>query len=237
MKIIKNLKLFKYATKKFFQRLSFSQLISSVEIFLTVFQHRADLRYADLSRADLTETDLSEADLICANLSSVDLRSANLKFADLRSADLNSASLVDTDLSYADLRGANLSSADMRFTNLFGADLTCACLRNAKLGSASSNYIKLIHTDLSQAELNPINDEKVLIEDFMSVQGLGSNNRQTLIFKTNIGIVVQCGCFYGTEKQFRKRVKETHGDNNYAKEYLEMLKLAKIRFSRGKDGK
>lgn len=237
MKIIKNLKIFKYATKKIFQRLSLSQLINNMKIFLSVFQHHADLRYADLSHADLTETDLVYADLIGANLSSVDFRSANLKYADLRSADLNSANLVGTDLSYADLRCANLSSADISFTNLFGADLTCADLRNAKLSSDSLHFTKLFNTDLTQAELSPINGEKVIIEDFMSVQGLGSFNRPTLIFKTNIGIVVQCGCFYGTEKQFRKRVKETHGDNNYAKEYLEMLKLAKIRFSRGENVK
>ena len=68
----------------------------------------------------------------------------------------------------------------------------------------------------------------------MSVCGLGSQNRQTLIFKTNIGIVLLCGCFYGTEKDFKKKVKETHAGTNYEKEYLELLKLAKIRFSRGK---
>ena len=66
----------------------------------------------------------------------------------------------------------------------------------------------------------------------MSVCGLGSCNRQTLIFNTNIGIVLQCGCFYGTEKTFKKQVKETHKGTNYEKEYLEMLKLAHIRFQR-----
>ena len=85
------------------------------------------------------------------------------------------------------------------------------------------------------AKLSDIDDKEVIVSEFMSVCGLGSADRNTLIFNTNIGIVIQCGCFYGTEKQFRKQVKETHGNNNYSKEYLEMLKLAKIRFSRGKD--
>ena len=233
MNIIKNLKVFKYAINKIFQGLNLSQILHNMKIFLSVFQHHADLRYANLSHADLSETDLTCVDLTCADLHRVDLHFANMEYADLRSAGLNSANLSYANLSYADLSCADLSSADLSFTNLFGADLTDACLRHAKLDSTNLNCAKLFFTDLSHAELNPINDEKVIIEDFMGVHGLGSQDRNTLIFKTNIGIVVQCGCFYGTEKQFRKRVKETHGDNNYAKEYLEMLKLAKIRFSRG----
>lgn len=117
---------------------------------------------------------------------------------------------------------ADLRSADLRYANLRSANLRYANLRYADLSSA----------DLSYAKLKPIDDNFVIIEDFMTVQGLGSCNRQTHIFKTNIGIVIQCGCFYGTEKAFKKQVKETHKGTNYEKEYLEMLKLAKIRFSR-----
>ena len=121
------------------------------------------------------------------------------------------------DLSDADLSGANLSSANLRSANLSYADLSFANLRFA---------------DLSDAKLKPIDNKEVIIKDFMCVFGLGSENRQTLIFDTNIGIILQCGCFYGTEEAFKKQVKETHKGNNYEKEYLEMLKLAKIRFSR-----
>ena len=144
----------------------------------------------------------SYADLSCADLSS-----ANLSYADLRCADLRSA----------DLRSADLRFADLRFADLSYADLRCADLRFA---------------DLRFAKLKPIDDKEVIIKDFMSVCGLGSYNRQTLIFNTNIGIVLQCGCFYGTEKAFKKQVKETHKGTNYEKEYLEMLKLAHIRFQR-----
>ena len=132
--------------------------------------------------------------------------------ADLRYADLSSADLSSADLRYADLRYANLSSADLRYADLRYADLSSA--------------------NLSSAKLKPIDDKEVIIKDFMSVCGLGSCNRQTLIFNTNIGIVLQCGCFYGTEKAFKKQVKETHKGTNYEKEYLEMLKLAHIRFQR-----
>ena len=175
-----------------------------------MYKERFNLRFANLSSADLSSANLRSANLSSANLSSADLSSANLRFANLSSADLSSANL----------RFADLSSADLSFANLRFANLSSANLRFA---------------DLSSAKLKSIDDKDVIIEDFMSVCGLGSQNRQTLIFKTNIGIVLHCGCFYGTEKDFKKKVEETHNDNNYAKEYLEMLKLAKIRFKRSKN--
>lgn len=112
---------------------------------------------------------------------------------------------------------ANLRYAHLRYADLSAADLSDADLRYA---------------DLSYAKLKPIDDKEVIIKDFMSVCGLGSCNRQTLIFDTNIGIVLQCGCFYGTEEAFEKQVKETHAGTNYEQEYLKMLELAHVRFSR-----
>lgn len=134
--------------------------------------------------------------------------------------------------SYADLSSANLRSANLSFANLSFTDLSSADLSFANLRSADLSFANLSSANLSGAKLKPIDNKEVIIKDFMSVCGLGSENRQTLIFDTNIGIVLQCGCFYGTEETFKKQVKETHNSNNYEKEYLEMLKLAKIRFSR-----
>ena len=148
-------------------------------------------------------------------------------YANLRSADLSSANLSYANLSSANLRYANLSSANLSYANLSYANLSYA-----NLSSANLRYANLRYADLSDAKLKPIDDKEVIIKDFMSVCGLGSCNRQTLIFDTNIGIVLQCGCFYGTEKAFKKQVKETHKGTNYEKEYLEMLKLAHIRFQR-----
>ena len=144
--------------------------------------------------------------------SDANLSYANLCCADLSDANLSYANLCCADLSYADLSYANLCCADLSYADLSDANLRCA--------------------DLSDAKLKPIDDKEVIIKDFMSVCGLGSYNRQTLIFNTNIGIVLQCGCFYGTEKAFKMQVKETHKGTNYEKEYLEMLKLAHIRFQR-----
>ena len=217
MIFIKNLKVFNCSISESFHWSKLPKLKEKMSEEKFVFNSYANLRSADLRSANLSDADLSYADL----------RFADLRSADLRSADLRSANLSDADLSYADLRDADLRDANLSDANLSSADLRSADLRSANLSDADLSY-----ADLRDAKLKPIDDKEVIIKDFMSVCGLGSCDRQTLIFNTNIGIVLQCGCFYGTEKAFKKQVKETHKGTNYEKEYLEMLKLAHIRFQR-----
>ncbi len=212
MIFIKNLKVFNCSISESFHWSKLPKLKEKMSEEKFIFNSSADLSSANLSSANLSSANLRSANLSSANLSSANLRSANLRSANLRSANLRSADLRSADLSSADLSSADLSSANLRSADLSYADLSSANLRSAKL--------------------KPIDDKEVIIKDFMSVCGLGSCNRQTLIFNTNIGIVLQCGCFYGTEKAFKKQVKETHKGTNYEKEYLEMLKLAHIRFQR-----
>lgn len=58
----------------------------------------------------------------------------------------------------------------------------------------------------------------------------GSINRTTTAFKTrDKKICVKCGCFSGTLEEFRNKVKETHGDNQYAKEYLMIADLIELK--------
>lgn len=195
-------------------------------------KNRCILKCADLERANLQYVPIEFADLRCADLQYANLQYAGLRYADLRGTDFRHANLQFADLQNVFLQCADLRYADFRGANLIGANLQCADLRNANLKRANLQHADLSGADLSGAELEPLHYEEVIVEDFMYVRGLGSCNRLTLIFKTDIGIVIQCGCFYGTEKEFRKQVKLIHGTNNYAKEYLEMIKLAKIRFNR-----
>ena len=68
--------------------------------------------------------------------------------------------------------------------------------------------------------------------DYATVHGFGSEYRTTTFFRTKAGdIGVRCGCFYGTLDDFRKKVKETHGDTKTAKEYLMVADLMEFRFS------
>ena len=56
--------------------------------------------------------------------------------------------------------------------------------------------------------------------DYLCFKGLGSYNRNTTFFKCKDGhIHVSCGCFSGTLEEFADKVKETHGDSKFAKEF------------------
>ena len=67
--------------------------------------------------------------------------------------------------------------------------------------------------------------------DYATVKGFGREFRATTFFRQrdkSIGVV--CGCFYGTLEEFREKVKETHGDSKYAKEYLMIAYLMETHF-------
>ena len=67
--------------------------------------------------------------------------------------------------------------------------------------------------------------------DYLCFKGLGSENRNTTFFKCKDGhIHVSCGCFSGNIEEFENKVKETHGDNKYAKEYLTCIQVVKVHF-------
>ena len=67
--------------------------------------------------------------------------------------------------------------------------------------------------------------------DYIYLKGFGSHNRSTTMFRAKSGnICVSCGCFSGTLEEFESKVKETHGNNKFAREYLALVEVAKIHF-------
>lgn len=67
--------------------------------------------------------------------------------------------------------------------------------------------------------------------DYIYLKGFGSHSRSTTMFRgENENIYVSCGCFSGTLEEFESKVKETHGNNKFAKEYLALVEAAKIHF-------
>lgn len=59
----------------------------------------------------------------------------------------------------------------------------------------------------------------------------GSHNRNTTMFREENGnIYVSCGYFSGTLQEFESKVKETHGNSEFAREYLALVEAAKIHF-------
>lgn len=67
--------------------------------------------------------------------------------------------------------------------------------------------------------------------EYIFIKGLGSEYRVTTAFKNKSeGVSVKCGCFLGTLQEFEDKVKETHGESKFAKEYLALVELIKIHF-------
>ena len=67
--------------------------------------------------------------------------------------------------------------------------------------------------------------------DIALIKGFGSKFRATSFFRCMDGLVrCQCDCFYGTVDEFRSKVRETHGNSKYAKEYLMIADLMELHF-------
>lgn len=67
--------------------------------------------------------------------------------------------------------------------------------------------------------------------DIALVKGFGSEFRATSFFRCVDGLVrCRCGCFYGTVDELRSKVRKTHGNSKYAKEYLMIADLMELHF-------
>ena len=56
---------------------------------------------------------------------------------------------------------------------------------------------------------------------------IGSRHSDTTIYFDKTKTTVVCGCFIGTLEEFEKKIKEKHGNNEYAKKYFAWIKKVK----------
>jgi uncharacterized protein YjbI with pentapeptide repeats len=161
-----------------------------------------------LTRADLTRADLSWADLSRADLSRASLSRADLSWADLSRADLSRASLYGADLYGADLYGADLSRANLSRASLYGADLSRAIVADD-------------HTLVGNRPM-------------LQLGPLGSRSATLIAFRTDKGLMVRTGCFFGTADQFVDAVRKTHEDSTHAADYMAALDFIRNWFARTK---
>ena len=123
------------------------------------------------------------------------------------------AYLRGADLSGADLSGAYLSGAD-----LSGADLSGAYLRGADLSGAYLSGAKdLIAIGPIGSRGDFIYGVRFVAGDMHAVRRDEGTITQEKIAKSDI--YIKTGCFWGTLAEFKKAVKKTHNDNEYAVAY------------------
>lgn len=66
--------------------------------------------------------------------------------------------------------------------------------------------------------------------DYLIIGPMGSRKDYTTFYRATSGIWVRCGCFNGEIESFKNEVKRTHGDNEYAKEYMDAIEFVCKRF-------
>lgn len=66
--------------------------------------------------------------------------------------------------------------------------------------------------------------------DYLIIGPMGSRTRYTTFYRAESGICVRCGLFNGEIESFKNEVKRTHGDNEYAKEYMDAIEFVYKRF-------
>jgi uncharacterized protein YjbI with pentapeptide repeats len=166
-----------------------------------------------------TGANLEGANLMGANLVGANLMGANLVGANLEGANLMGANLVGANLEGANLRGANLRRANLGGAYLEGAYLEGACLEGAYLEGANLRGAYL------EDQLKLTGERPVLI-----IGPLGSRCAYLSIYRTDGGLRVKSGCFFGSDTDFEKAVTETHGANKHATDYAAALAFARIAF-------
>ena len=115
-------------------------------------------------------------------------------------ADLLNANLSNADLSGANLTDAGLTGADLTDAGLSGADLSGAKLKDAVIAYGGNVIV----------QIGPI----------------GSRSAMLTVFRTDKGLRLQTGCFYGDADTFLAQVMDTHGTNAHATNYRNALELA-----------
>ena len=69
-------------------------------------------------------------------------------------------------------------------------------------------------------------------QDYLVVGPIGSRDDRTTFYRTASDIWVRCGCFNGSIDEFAENVRDTHGNNRYAQEYMETIDYVKSVFER-----
>ena len=70
------------------------------------------------------------------------------------------------------------------------------------------------------------------VDDVLLIGPIGSRAGYTHIYRTDKGVYVKCGCFFGTVDEFASKVTDTHGDNKYASQYRKVIDFVNKYFAK-----
>ena len=175
-----------------------------------VWRTREAVEQAVKAGANLAGARLACARLACARLDGANLDGARLDGANLDGARLAGANLTGAWLAGARLDGANLDGANLDGANLDGARLVGANLAGARLDGANLD-----------GDLKLVGDRPIL-----QLGPLGSRSGYLVVYRTDKGLRVRAGCFFGDVLTFLNRVATTHGAGQHGRDYRAAVAFA-----------
>ena len=99
----------------------------------------------------------------------------------------------------------------------------------------------LVGADLSRVDLSWANLAGAIVADGYALVGrrpvlqlgpLGSRSATLIAFRTDKGLMLRTGCFFGTAEQFTDAVRKTHEDSTHAADYMAALDFIRNWFAR-----
>ena len=129
---------------------------------------------------------------------------------------VDAGTLSGADLSLADLSRADLSRADLSLADLSRANLDGANLAGANLAGA------IVADGYALVGRRPV----------LQIGPIGSRLDVVVAYRTDKGLMLRTGCFFGTADQFVDAVRKTHKDNTHAADYMVALDFIRSWFSR-----
>ena len=97
------------------------------------------------------------------------------------------------------------------------------------MGGAYLGGADLRGADLGGADLRGAG-KITSVNDILLIGPIGSRAGYTHIYRTDKGVYVQCGCFFGTIDEFATKVHKTHHGNKHERDYNNLIDYVKIRF-------
>lgn len=98
---------------------------------------------------------------------------------------------------------------------------------NSKVNNSIVNDSKVNNSKVNDSKVDNSRVNGLEIKKDTRIKTFGNlgsrNNTLTIIKELNY---VATGCFYGTKERFIDAVEETHGDNEYGREYKEAIEFA-----------
>lgn len=191
------------------------------------------LNYADLSRklienVKLSQLRLTKADFTNSVFNNVTIKDSHLGGANFTYADIKDTSFIDTICYHSNFINSFIKDSKFLSCSLDNALFYHADIINSEFQSRmwGTNFIGTLFDNV-----NYNNNIIKSTHDVVCIGNIGSRHSCTTVFKTNNGIFVLCGCFFGTLEEFKMRVLIEHKNNSqYKKEYLDMIDYVQKKF-------